>query len=47
VPSKSSTWQANTQLSMIPVIVVSGRDHPGNKQRALGLGQGVLAETLE
>ena len=30
--------RADTQLSMIPVIVVSGRDQPGNKQRALGSG---------
>jgi DNA-binding response OmpR family regulator len=30
--------RANMQLSMIPVIVVSGRDLPVNKERALLLG---------
>jgi CheY-like chemotaxis protein len=30
--------RANMQLSMIPVIVVSGRDLPGNKERALRFG---------
>jgi two-component system KDP operon response regulator KdpE len=30
--------RATTQLSMIPVIVVSGRDLPGNKERALRFG---------
>jgi CheY-like chemotaxis protein len=30
--------RANIQLSMIPVIVVSGRDLPGNKERALRFG---------
>ncbi|MGD0571055.1 MAG: response regulator [Candidatus Sulfotelmatobacter sp.] len=30
--------RANMQLSMIPVIVVSGRDLPGNKERALQSG---------
>jgi len=39
--------RANMQLAMIPVIVVSGRDLPGNKERSLVWGQGVCAETLE
>ena len=30
--------RANMQLSMIPVIVVSGRDLPGNRERALRFG---------
>ncbi|MGD0515621.1 MAG: response regulator [Terriglobales bacterium] len=30
--------RANMQLSLIPVIVVSGRDLPGNKERALRFG---------
>jgi CheY-like chemotaxis protein len=30
--------RANMQLALIPVIVVSGRDLPGNKERALRLG---------
>jgi DNA-binding response OmpR family regulator len=30
--------RANTQLAMIPVIVVSGRHRSGNKERAFGIG---------